>query len=107
MKTQRVYIEKKQGFNIEAQNLRCNLSDFLGAKFEEIAHLEQLRVLYRYDVGGLSEEQFNEAIRSSLIEPQTDNYFCTEHPPVQDDEIYFSVEYIPGQYDQRADLAEQ
>lgn len=96
----RVYIEKKPGFDIEAQQLFAELRDILGAD-----QLEGLRVIRRYDVEGISEDLFNESVSSVFSEPAVD-IVSYELPQVDDGEI-FAVEYLPGQFDQRADSASE
>ena len=60
----RVFVEKKQGFNIEAQQMQADLQGNLG-----VQGLEEVRILNRYDVSGLSQEQFAAAVRTVLSEP--------------------------------------
>ncbi|MDR0718112.1 MAG: phosphoribosylformylglycinamidine synthase, partial [Treponema sp.] len=111
----RVYIEKKEGFDGEARRLRAELADFLGSRFPELAGFEGLRVLRRYDVSGLDDGQFKKAIEAVFSEPQCDTVYLNEmfcgSPSLPDENgiwsQYFSVEYLPGQYDQRADSAGQ
>ena len=97
----RVFVEKRKGFDIEASHLTADLRGNLG-----ITGVEEVRILNRYDVSGLSEEQFQAAARTILSEPNMDNvYDETYRLP----EAYrsFAMEYLPGQYDQRADSAAQ
>ncbi|MDG1357504.1 MAG: phosphoribosylformylglycinamidine synthase [Akkermansiaceae bacterium] len=96
----RVFVEKQAEFNTQARELLHDLRDNLN-----IHHLKHIRVVQRYDVGGLSEEEFAEASRLILSEPQVDN--ASAQLDLADDEIAFAVEYLPGQYDQRADSAAQ
>ena len=107
MKVQRVYVEKKQGFDTEAQLLKSDLADFLGIQYPEIKEINNLRILNRYDVIGLTQAQFNEAVQKVLTEPQTDNFYFLEYPPSEKGDICFSAEYLPGQYNQRADFVKQ
>ncbi|MDR0475684.1 MAG: phosphoribosylformylglycinamidine synthase [Treponema sp.] len=105
--TRRVYIEKKEGFNTEAIRLQAELADFLGAQFTELARLKVLRILRRYDAFGLDENQFREITGAVFSEPQCDRVFFTDTVPAGKNQKYFGVEYVPGQYDQRSDSAEQ
>lgn len=96
----RVFVEKQAEFNALTRELLHDLRDNLNLK-----HLEAVRVIQRYDVDGLSEGEFNEATRLILSEPQVENASnCLE---LAADETAFAVEYLPGQYDQRADSAAQ
>ncbi len=98
---QRLYVEKKKGFDIEAQAFFQDLKTNLG-----ISNLENLRLLNRYDISGISEREFMSAKRSILSEPPVDHIY---KEPIQEgkDETIFGIEYLPGQYDQRADSAAQ
>ncbi|MDR2417767.1 MAG: phosphoribosylformylglycinamidine synthase [Treponema sp.] len=101
----RVYVEKKVGFALEAERLRVELASFLG-----INSLTGLRLLCRYDVARLDDEQFQRAVALVFSEAQCDRVFhgdAAQKVPADADEQYFAVEYLPGQYDQRADSAEQ
>ncbi|MDR2021319.1 MAG: phosphoribosylformylglycinamidine synthase, partial [Treponema sp.] len=105
----RVYVEKKAGFDIEARSLQGELAEFLGNQYPALKCLEGLRILHRYDVGRLSEEQFGKTVGLVLSEPQCDLVYYGGLPVDADGEepFSFAVEYMPGQYDQRADSAEQ
>jgi phosphoribosylformylglycinamidine synthase len=105
MSVRRVFVEKRQGFDIQARRIQSDLADFLGALYPEMAELGGLRVLYRYDADGLDDGQFDEAVRSVFSEPQCDSVFFDITSEAG--ERVFAVEYLPGQYDQRADSAEQ
>jgi len=95
----RVYVERKPGFESEAASLQHELQSVLGIK-----NLEKLRLLNRYDVEGISEELFTSCLKTVFSEPQTDDI-----SPEFDAEggYVFAVEYLPGQFDQRADSAAQ
>ncbi len=97
----RVFVEKRQGFNIEASQLKADLRGNLG-----ITGVEDVRILNRYDVSGLSGEQFRAAARTILSEPNMDSVYGEDFtlPP---EYRAFAMEYLPGQYDQRADSAAQ
>jgi len=95
----RVYVEKKPGFDVEAQALKRDFSDFLG-----IEGLTNLRLLNRYDVEGIDRALFEACVRTVFSEPQVDEAYF-ELP--QRNSAAFAVEYLPGQFDQRADSAAQ
>ena len=94
----RVYVEKKEALANEARALAEDLRAFLG-----IRGLTGLRLLNRYDLEGISRELFDYAVKTVLSEPQLD--MVTDELPQGD--MVFAVEYLPGQYDQRADSAAQ
>ncbi|MDR0302719.1 MAG: phosphoribosylformylglycinamidine synthase, partial [Treponema sp.] len=106
-KVQRVFVEKRQGFDIEARRLQSDLADFLGGQYPELAKLKKLRILNRYDVSGLDEAQFREAVQAVFSEPQGDSVFYGEAVTAETGDCCFAIEYLPGQYSQRADSAEQ
>ena len=97
----RVFVEKKQGFNIEAQQMQADLQGNLG-----VQGLEEVRILNRYDVSGLSQEQFAAAVRTVLSEPTMDAVYGEDFRLPEEYRV-FATEYLPGQYDQRADSAAQ
>jgi phosphoribosylformylglycinamidine synthase len=105
MNVRRVFIEKRQGFDIQARRLQSDLADFLGGIYPEMAKLGQFRVLRRYDSSGLDERQFDEAVLSVFSEPQCDSVHYSID--MAGGERSFAIEYLPGQYDQCADSAEQ
>ena len=94
----RFYVEKKVPFQQEAASLHAELRDVLG-----VASLERVRILNRYDVEGIGTETLNACRYTVFAEPQTD-YLPYGVP---EDAHVLAVEYLPGQYDQRADAAEQ
>lgn len=94
----RIYVEKKIGFNNEADEIKSELTDFLGIKT-----IESLRVINRYDAEGLTEELFHYAIDTVFSEPQVDNTF--PQLDITSNDYAFAVEYLPGQFDQRANSA--
>lgn len=96
----RVYVEKKPGFDGEAQQLAHELRSILG-----IDGLESLRLVNRYDVEAISEELFDQCVPIVFSEPQSDSA-TTELPDAKDATV-FAVEYLPGQFDQRADSASE
>jgi phosphoribosylformylglycinamidine synthase len=107
MKLRRVFVEKREGFDVEARRLKAELADFLGARYPELAELEGLRILNRYDVQGLGEEDFRGAAALVFSEPQCDRVFFSDTLPLGRGDLSFGIEYLPGQYDQRSDSAEQ
>ena len=97
----RVFVEKKPGFDIEAGHILADLKENLGIKA-----LTGLRFANRYDEQGLSREEFDAAKGTILSEPNQD-IVTLETWPVGEEYQVFAVEYLPGQYDQRADSAAQ
>lgn len=96
----RVYVEKKPGFDVEAQQLKQELNSILN-----IERLQGVRIINRYDVEGLSEELFQETVPTVFSEPQVDT--VSEDLPNTDTATVFAVEFLPGQFDQRADSASE
>lgn len=94
----RIYVEKKQGFDLEASHLLHEIHTLL-----DIPSIEGVRLLNRYDVEGVSEELFERCVPTVFSEPPVDNTYA--HCPGAD--VVFAVEYLPGQFDQRADSASQ
>jgi phosphoribosylformylglycinamidine synthase len=101
-----VYVEKRPGFDVEARGLKDDLAAFLGSQYPALAKLEEVRILNGYRLSGtnLSDEQFKKAVELVFSEPQCDRVF---HELPEEGGACFGVEYLPGQYDQRADSAEQ
>ena len=95
----RVYVEKKPGLAGEAASLKNDLQTLLG-----IASLEDLRLFNRYDAENITPELFSYACRTVFSEPQVDNTYDELDLPGAS---VFAVEYLPGQFDQRADSAAQ
>lgn len=101
MSVYRIYVEKKPEYAVEAKNL---LSDIKTALRPD--GLRNIRVLNRYDAEGLSEEDFKLAAVNVFSEPAVD--VCSyKLPEIKENETVFAVEYLPGQFDQRADSCEQ
>jgi len=96
----RIFVEKQSEFNAQARELFHDLRENLS-----LNQLEAVRVVQRYDVDGLSDAEFAEATRLILSEPQIES--ASETLTLSPDESAFAVEYLPGQYDQRADSAAQ
>ena len=108
----RVYVEKKAGFDVEAQQLAHELREILG-----ISGLERLRIINRYDAEGMGDKLFDFCVTTVFSEPQTD-VTCrslmdstalgnTGVAPIAEGAVVFAVEALPGQFDQRADSASQ
>lgn len=97
----RIYVEKKPEFAVEAEGMYHDIKTALS-----IEGLEGIRVLNRYDVQGVSKELFEQAVPTVFSEPQVDNCFY-ELPSFVEGEQVFAVEYLPGQFDQRADSCAQ
>ena len=101
MSVTRIFVEKKPGFDVEAKHIQTDLTENLGVK-----GIEELRLLHRYDVEGLSQEEQEDANRMIFSEPNVDHLYG-EDLQFSDDYHVFAMEYLPGQYDQRADSAAQ
>ena len=97
----RVYVEKKPGFDGEAKALERELRTLLG-----IDGITNLRIVNRYDVEGIDEELFASCVPTVFSEPQADNA-SAQMPAVADGAAVFAVEFLPGQFDQRADSASE
>ncbi|HCL02287.1 MAG TPA: phosphoribosylformylglycinamidine synthase, partial [Lachnoclostridium phytofermentans] len=97
----RVYVEKKVPYAVRAKELKEELKSYLGLKT-----LTNVRVLIRYDIENVSEETYKKALGTVFSEPPVDDLYEEKFPYVVGDRV-FSVEYLPGQFDQRADSAEQ
>ncbi|KGK86512.1 phosphoribosylformylglycinamidine synthase [Desulfosporosinus sp. HMP52] len=97
----RIYVEKKPGYDIEAQGLLHDLSENLG-----INGLQGLRVINRYDISGITDEEYNKSRPIIFAEPPLDLVY-DEILEVPSADRVFAMEYLPGQYDQRADSAAQ
>ena len=96
-----VFVEKKAGFNVESQILLKDFKDNLG-----IEALEDVRVLNKYILGDMEEEQYVRTVNTILSEAPVDRVY-EENFEIGQEEIAFGVEYLPGQYDQRADSASE
>lgn len=97
----RIFVEKKPGFDIEAGHIMADLRENLG-----MTAIEDLRYLNRCDISGLSQEEFQQARGTILSEPNVDQVYDEEFPAPEGYRV-FAMEYLPGQYDQRADSAAQ
>ncbi|MBP1559647.1 MAG: phosphoribosylformylglycinamidine synthase [Oscillospiraceae bacterium] len=97
----RIYVEKKPEFAVEAKNLCADVKTAL-----RLDGLRSIRILNRYDAEGLSDADFALAIGNVFSEPAVDTCSRTM-PELKENETVFAVEYLPGQFDQRADSCEQ
>ena len=97
----RIYVEKKEGFDVEAKNLHEDLKAALG-----LQKLAGVRVINRYDIEGIDEKTY-EAARYAVFAERATEKVCDGELPADLKAPYFAVEYLPGQYDQRADMAAQ
>ena len=93
----RIYVEKKQPYAVEAQHLKEEITGFLG-----VDGIEDVRVLIRYDVENISDQVFETACRTVFSEPPVDILY-RETIEIPEGARVFSVEPLPGQFDQRAD----
>lgn len=102
----RIYVEKKAPYAVRAKELKSELRSYLGLK-----GLETVRVLIRYDIENISEDTYQKALGTIFFEPPVDilyeENFPVEENTAEESTHIFSVEYLPGQFDQRADSAEQ
>ena len=94
----RLYVEKKEKYAVTANSLGAEFKSYLGI------NVKKVRVLIRYDVENVSDATFNRAIKTVFSEPPVDDVYEEEF---EYNGRVFSVEYLPGQFDQRADSAEQ
>ena len=97
----RIYVEKKAPFAVKAKELKGDLKNYLNLKT-----IEDVRIFIRYDVEHISDEVFERACRTVFSEPPVDELY-REEIAVPENGRVFSVEYLPGQFDQRADSAVQ
>jgi len=97
----RIFVEKKQGFDVEAKHLQQDLKNNL-----RIRGLENVRIVYRYDMEGISDEIYAQARTTIFSEPPVDQVF-DEKFDINAEDKAFAIEFLPGQYDQRADSASQ
>ena len=101
MSVRRIFVEKKPDYAVKAGELREELVSYLG-----ITGVKSVRVLIRYDIENLSEDTYTKALGTIFSEPPVDEVYEEEFPKNPGD-LVFSVEYLPGQFDQRADSAMQ
>ncbi|MCH4199339.1 MAG: phosphoribosylformylglycinamidine synthase, partial [Clostridium tyrobutyricum] len=101
MKIRRLFVEKKRGFDIEAQKLLKDIRESLNIK-----QVNNLRILNRYDIAGMENKEYEQSRHTVFSEKTVD----TVYEEKLDDTVgkrTFAVQYLPGQYDQRADSAAQ
>lgn len=96
----RIYVEKKPEFAVEAKSVMNDVQTALRL------NLNSVRILNRYDADNLSEEDFEMSVNTVFSEPAVDVTY-KEFPVLINNERVFAVEYLPGQFDQRADSCEQ
>ena len=101
MAVYRIYVEKKEKFNIDGEAVLADLQTAL-----QIRGVKSVRIINRYDAEEISQENFDRAIPTVFSEPPVDEVY-TELPKISEDERMFAVEFLPGQFDQRADSAAQ
>lgn len=104
MPVKRIYVTKRVGYRAESDNLLNSLREDLGQ-----TALENVLILNRYDVEGLTEAELQPALSTVFAEPMADELYLEKYPESFDEyaSCVFAVEYLPGQYDQRSDSAEQ
>lgn len=101
MNIKRIFVEKKEGFNIEVDALSKELNEHL-----LISGIESLRIINRYDIENINDQTYSVAKKIIFSEPPVDNVY-DENIEIAKNERFFAIEYLPGQYDQRADSASQ
>ncbi len=99
-KVRRIFVEKKADYSIKAKELQSEIRNYLNINVDDV------RVLIRYDIENLSDDTYAKALVTVFSEPPVDNVYEEEFPHNAND-FCFTVEYLPGQFDQRADSAEQ
>ena len=98
----RIFVEKKENFNNEAKALYSDITELRGVK-----RLTKIRILNRYDAQNISKKIFDYSIKTVFSEPQLDNVYKELNEANIENAFIFSTEYLPGQFDQRADSAAQ
>ncbi len=101
MRVKRIFVEKKEDFQTEAKSLLKEFKTNLG-----IPGLRNVRIVNRYDLEGISEEDYYSVRDIVFCDPPVDRLY-EEKLPMEADQLIFAMEYLPGQYDQREDFAEQ
>ncbi len=96
----RIYVEKKPGFDVEAKSILADLRENLDMK-----GLTDVRIINRYDVDGITDEEYSKARCLIFSEPPVDNVY-DENAEIENGKV-FAVEFLPGQFDQRAASAEE
>ena len=98
----RIFVEKKENFNNEAKALYSDITEFLRVK-----RLTKIRIFNRYDAENISKKIFDYSIKTVFAEPQIDNIYKELKEANIENSFIFTTEYLPGQFDQRADSAAQ
>ena len=98
----RILVEKREGFDLEARALKKDLIENL-----HLDKIENLRILNRYDIEGVDEETCMNAAGTIFSEPNLDIVYHGTLENIEESDFVFAVEYVPGQYDQRGDWAQQ
>lgn len=101
MSVRRIFVEKREAFAVKAKELREEIVNYLG-----IQTITGVRVLIRYDIENVSDAVYREALATIFSEPPMDDVYEESFETAEGD-LVFTVEYLPGQFDQRADSAEQ
>lgn len=101
MSVRRIFVEKREAFAVKAKELREEIVNYLG-----IQTITGVRVLIRYDIENVSDAVYQEALATIFSEPPMDDVYEESFETAEGD-LVFTVEYLPGQFDQRADSAEQ
>ncbi|MGB4984511.1 MAG: phosphoribosylformylglycinamidine synthase, partial [Erysipelotrichaceae bacterium] len=99
-KVYRVFVEKRKDYAVEAHSLLTDLQNQLG-----LCNLKDVKIVNRYDIQNISQEVLDMGIDSILSEPMVDDVYLEDYPNMGN--FAFAIEYLPGQYDQRADACEQ
>lgn len=100
-KVRRIFVEKKSGFDVEASELFHDIKENLNVK-----GLKSVKIMNRYDVSEITDEEWEDAKKIIFSEPVVDNIY-EENLKIDEESAVFAIEYLPGQYDQRADSAVQ
>ena len=100
-KVYRIYVEKRKDYAVEANDLLNDLKTQL-----KIDSITSLSIVNRYDVQGVSEDVLNQGVPTILSEPMVDDVYFEDYPASVGAKV-FAIEFLPGQYDQRADACEQ
>jgi phosphoribosylformylglycinamidine synthase len=101
MSVKRIFVEKKSGFDVEARGLFNEINEQLGIK-----SIENIRIVYRYDIEDISDQIYKKARTTIFSEPPVDIAY-DEELNISENDKAFAIEYLPGTYDQRADSAAQ
>ena len=101
MSVRRIFVEKREAFAVKAKELREEIVNYLGIQI-----ITGVRVLIRYDIENVSDAVYQEALATIFSEPPMDDVYEESFETAEGD-LVFTVEYLPGQFDQRADSAEQ